>query len=128
MLKTCVYCGGIHQKGFICPKKPKIKYTNTKPRTQITKFRSSIHWQRVRQTVLVRDRYLCRACLSRGVYTSGDLEVHHIIPLSEDFSLRCNPCNLVTLCPDCHELADRGDIAPNVLRDMIGNDDSPPLF
>lgn len=123
MLKTCIYCGHIHDKKYIC-KEQQEQLRRKKPQTQITKFRSGVHWQKVRKAILIRDRYLCRVCLSEGVYTSGDLEVHHITPLSVDFSLRCDPYNLITLCPADHERAERGDIPAEKLRELI-HDDTP---
>lgn len=126
MLKTCVYCGHIHDKNFICDEKQKRtkQLNSSRAQTQITKFRSGIHWQNVRKAILIRDRYLCRVCLAKGIYTSGDLEVHHITPLSADFSKRCDPDNLITLCPADHERAERGDIPADKLREMVSND--PP--
>ena len=106
MKKSCPYCGRIHDKKFICPKKPKPL---PKERTEIVRFRSSLQWQKMRDFIVKRDHFLCKICLKNGIFTSGDLQVHHIIPLAADFSKRCDPDNLITLCPKCHEAAERGD-------------------
>ncbi len=50
---------------------------------------------RYRPIVLERDGYKCRQCGKRG-----DLEVHHIKPLSRGGSPA--PKNCLTLCVDCH--------------------------
>lgn len=49
-----------------------------------------------------RDLFLCRKCLTSGIITTDKLSVHHIVPLSEDFSRRLDDDNLITLCDRCH--------------------------
>lgn len=122
MKKSCPYCGHIHEKDFICPKKPKPQ---SKERTDIVRFRSSSKWQKIRDFIVKRDHFLCRICLENGVFTSGDLQVHHITPLAADFALRCDPDNLITLCPKCHEDAERGAISADRLRELAGGDIPP---
>lgn len=62
-----------------------------------------------------RDNYLCQCCLhgldgqGKRITTEG-LEVHHIESLSEDWNERLADDNLITLCKDCHELAEAGKI------------------
>ena len=119
MKKTCVYCGRIHKKGYICPDKPK-KFKN---RTKKDKFRSTIAWQKKRNAVAERDLWLCRVCLEQGRLNGDSLQVHHITPLSEDYSLRLEDDNLITLCPVHHEQAECGKISAEHLRELAG---SPP--
>jgi hypothetical protein len=61
---------------------------------------SSRPWERLRQQVLARDRYLCQRCLAFGRVTRAT-EVDHVIPLEqggrEDDSRNCQ-----SLCHDCH--------------------------
>ncbi len=122
MLKSCASCGRVHAKGIDCPKKPKPK----KEKTEITKFRSSAKWKRVREATVRRDNYLCRVCLSKGIYKSEDLEVHHIVPLIIDFSLRTDTDNLITLCGTCHEKAECGSIPADTLRELVVSESPPP--
>ena len=122
MKRSCPYCGHIHEKKYICPKKPKPQ---PKERTEIVRFRSSKRWQKTRDFIVKRDRFLCRKCLKSGIFVSGDLQVHHIIPLAADFSRRCDPENLITLCPKCHEAAERGDIPASELI-ALTKADTPP--
>ena len=118
MKKTCVYCGRGHPKGYICPAKP----VRRKRRSKADKFRSTITWQKKRSHIAERDRYLCRICLGNGIY-SHDIQVHHITPLADDYSLRLEDSNLITLCPFHHEQAERGKISAEHLRELTG---SPP--
>ena len=68
-----------------------------------------------------RDHYLCRMCLAEGRITRDNLSVHHIVPLHEQFDLRLDDENLVTLCGKCHRLADAGAISREKLREIVKN-------
>lgn len=70
-----------------------------------------------------RDHYLCQACLNnvdgRGIrYTTSDLEVHHIVPLSEDYERRLDEDNLITLCREHHEQAEEGLLSRAALHEL----------
>jgi predicted HNH restriction endonuclease len=65
------------------------------------------------------------------------LEVHHIESLDAAWHLRLDDENLITVCDDCHELAERGEIAAADLREIAktntertdgGEDKEPPAF
>ena len=120
MKKTCAYCGRVHEKGYICPNKPK-KFKN---KTKKDKFRSTIVWQKKRNTIAERDLWLCRICLEQGHLNSDSLQVHHITPLADDYSLRLEDSNLITLCPFHHEQAECGQISAEHLRELAG---TPPV-
>ena len=52
MLKSCKYCGRIHPRGYICPKKPKqAKHRNSKT----SGFRKTHTWQKKREQIVRRD-------------------------------------------------------------------------
>ncbi|MCR5805692.1 MAG: HNH endonuclease, partial [Oscillospiraceae bacterium] len=51
-----------------------------------------------------------------GRYNRANLEVHHIVPLAEDYSLRLERTNLITLCSAHHHAADAGEIDAAELR------------
>jgi 5-methylcytosine-specific restriction protein A len=53
---------------------------------------------------------LCEHCLKKGIVRAGR-EVHHIIPIEEDWNKRLDIDNLVLLCPDCHN-AEHERISP----------------
>jgi hypothetical protein len=57
-------------------------------------------WDRLRETILQRDEYLCVACRKTGVLTAART-VDHILPKSEGGS--DDPANLQSLCKPCHE-------------------------
>ena len=65
------------------------------------KFYRSKKWGKVREYILIRDKYKCQRCGETGA-----LEVHHKIHLTEgnidDANITLNENNLVTLCRDCH--------------------------
>ena len=64
MLKSCKYCGRIHPRGYICPKKPKqAKHRNSKT----SGFRKTHTWQKKREQIVRRDFHLCRVC-NEGSY------------------------------------------------------------
>lgn len=119
MRKSCVYCGGIHPQGYVCPYKPK----NRKGRSNADRFRSTSVWQKKREHIAARDRNLCRVCLKNGIY-SHDIQVHHITPLAVDYSKRLDDDNLICLCPMHHEAAEKGDIPADMLRTLAAS----PIF
>lgn len=122
MKKSCPYCGRIHERNYICPKKPepqkRIKYS-----TEQNKFRSKSVWQKKRNSIKKRDGYLCQVCV-RGlydpekIYQSENLEVHHIVPLKNDYNLRLDDENLITLCEKHHEMAEAGLIPASLLQSI----------
>lgn len=120
MLKSCKYCGKIHDKKFDCGKKPVYK----KHGSETDKFHSSNKWTETAKAVKKRDHYLCQACLhnldGEGIrYTADTLEVHHIVPISEAWDERLHWCNLITLCRHHHELAERGALDREKLRRVV---------
>lgn len=108
MLISCSRCGRIHERGA-CP----VGRPSKKRDTQERSFRSSRWWTQASIETRKRDRFLCAACEHRDPprYVTERLSVHHIVPLAEDYSLRLDPANLITLCPVCHELAEAGAIS-----------------
>lgn len=121
MLKSCKYCGRIHPRGYICPKKPKqAKHRNSKT----SGFRKTHTWQKKREQIVRRDFHLCRVCNegSYGVFgvpgLDQELSVHHIEPLEERFDLRLDDGNLLTCCSRHHRMADDGDIPRDYLHEL----------
>lgn len=111
-LKSCKYCGRIHKKEFTCPMKPqKNKYK----KSEVNDFRGTGSWKKKRDNIKQRDKYLCQICIRKlyntiKKYNYSDLEVHHIVPIKEDYSLRLEDTNLITICKYHHELAEQGTI------------------
>ena len=53
------------------------------------------------------------------MFNYKDLQVHHIIPLEEDYSKRLDSTNLITLCPMHHKKAEQGIITKEELFKII---------
>lgn len=83
-------------------------------------------WTERSKYIKQRDNYLCQVCLldkhnTNYKYTYKGLEVHHIIPLEEDYNKRLDSDNLITLCRYHHELAEKGEISREALQEMIAD-------
>lgn len=116
MLKSCSYCGGIHNRGYQCPSKPK----RVKTPTYIDKFRWSRRWRTKAMQINERDKYLCQICIRKlfntvQQYNFTDIEVHHIIAIVEDWDKRLEDENLICLCAYHHKMAERGEIDKQLL-------------
>ena len=60
---------------------------------------SSPTWRRLRQSILVRDAWICAAC---GTPAGQSANVDHITPHAGNWDLFTEPTNLQTLCHGCH--------------------------
>jgi len=76
---------------------------------EILNLKTSKKYKETRKKVLERDNYTCQEC---GDKSGGNLQVHHIIPLSFIFdeykiikndNLLFNIDNQITLCKNCHK-------------------------
>lgn len=139
--KTCARCGSIHDINITCYKNKQFKKKNT----EADKFRKTYKWHQKTITIKTRDKYLCRICIAKifnttHVYNYNKLEVHHIVPLDEDFSKRLDEDNLITLCCYHHKLAEDKVINRYILklltnencnledvRKLAESENSPPL-
>ncbi len=126
MMVSCRYCGRTHKRGDICPKRPRANYPKGAP-TRADKFRRTRKWQDMRELILDRDYHMCRICFegTRGTFPPGQLQVHHIVPLVEDYRLRLDEDNLITLCPLHHHDAEDGTISRAELRALASH---PPRW
>jgi 5-methylcytosine-specific restriction endonuclease McrA len=68
---------------------------------KVRRFRSGSKWQQRSKEVLKEYHYQCQLCKHEGKVEVAE-EVHHIIPLSENFDLRLEWDNLIPLCKACH--------------------------
>lgn len=106
MLKSCSRCGKVHEYNKCPLGEPKRTYYKKRnrvgERSDISRFRSSALWQRKREEIIKRDSGLCRLCLHNGTLTRANLEVHHIISIVRNDSLKLDNNNLITLCNKCH--------------------------
>ena len=121
MLRSCKYCGGIHQRGYECPRKPKRQ----KVRTNQSDIRSTNKWTNKSREIRERDHHLCQVCLATGVICYDGIEAHHIIPLEEAPEYAFDNDWLISLCTMHHKQADSGRIERNMLRSLVI---SPPTL
>lgn len=117
MLKSCKYCGRIHDSKYDCGRRP----VRQKSVTDKDKFRWTKAWQDKRDKIKERDKYLCQVCIRKmpPVLRHEYLQVHHAIPLEVDFDRRLDDDNLITLCDQCHELAEGGRIPYAEIKSII---------
>ena len=117
MKKACPYCGKIHERKYICKKKPERG-------NKLDRFRWSYDWKMKRTEIMKRDLYLCRACFDSLPGTvrrlnNEDLSVHHIRPLKTNWEMRLDNGNLITLCRMHHEMAENWEIPAEKLLKCI---------
>ena len=120
MLKSCSYCGRIHDSKYICKEKPIKKKTIT----EADKFRWTRIWQKKREEIQKRDLYLCQICIRElyntvTKYNTEELSVHHNTPINEDYNKRLDNNNLLTVCDYHHKMCDRGEIARKEVQKII---------
>lgn len=120
MLKSCSYCGRIHDTKYDCGKRPQKQ----KKITYIDRFRSSRKWREKREQIRARDINLCQICI-RNLYEPDRqynyeyLSVHHSVPMESDFSKRLDDDNLLTLCARHHKMAEVGEIPYSEIKKII---------
>lgn len=117
MLKSCSYCGRIHDSKIECKqKKEAIQRRWGKRRdTKAFMFRRSNKWTDKSVQIRARDNYMCLCCRAmmdgtRKQYNIDDISVHHIVPIEEDYELRLSDDNLITVCGMHHEMCEAGKI------------------
>lgn len=132
MLKSCQYCGRIHDEHYPCEARARAiesrdRFNDRSRKGRQTKedrFRSHRRWSEMREYILHRDRRLCLCCLAElpGTdikYQTERLSVHHITPLVEDYEKRLDENNLITVCTPHHEMCERGDISRSTQRELV---------
>lgn len=129
MLKSCKYCGRIHDSKFDCGRRPPKK----KRLTDVDRFRWTSAWQQKREAIKARDHYLCQVCRREfpARFTFDGLQVHHAVPLEEDYDRRLDDDNLITLCERHHEMAEAGEIPreeiQRIIREQEGQEAGPGI-
>ncbi|MBE6021667.1 MAG: HNH endonuclease [Cellulosilyticum sp.] len=114
MLKSCKYCGKIHDSKYDCGMKPRYR---GKVNNKKELFRKTKAWTVRSIEIRDRDHNLCQVC-KRNIrmtddmrqYEYDNLSVHHIYSLQEDFDKRLDGLNLITVCSYHHELCENGRI------------------
>lgn len=120
LLKSCKWCGRIHDTHYDCGKKPPPQ----KKMTYVDRFRSSRKWREKREQIRHRDKGLCQICI-RNLYGTDRqynyeyLSVHHAIPIEADYEKRLDDDNLLTVCGMHHEMCESGKIPYEVVKEII---------
>ena len=130
MMKSCKYCGRMHDVSVECPRKPKKRW-GAYDRGEVGAFRRTHAWRVKSLDIRDRDYNTCRVCADGKYgtyagkqYQTQGLSVHHIVPLAEDYDLRLEDDNLITLCPYHHEQAEAGKLPRGYLQHLA----TSPLF
>lgn len=102
--RICSRCGKIVPVGQRCTCQPAYRrdYNKFRRDKRLQRFRASDEWKRIRQKVIERDGGLDQYVLHETGELKAGFSVHHIVPLSEDWSRRTDPSNLITLSDDTH--------------------------
>ena len=107
--KRCSRCGKRIEAGTTCQclkdrHKEYDKYSRDRRSKQ---YYNSREWEAVREHVLQLDERIdVYVYMTQDVVTIADT-VHHIIPLKEDWSLRNNEDNLISLNHDTHSMIEQ---------------------
>lgn len=133
MLKSCSYCGRIHDSKYVCKQKEqKIRERQSMRSAKNKKvydFHRSHKWKEKSATIRERDNYCCQVCV-RGLhnpdrqYETDNISVHHIVPIAEDWDNRLDDSNLISLCFKHHEMAERGEINRKELLRIVEEQES----
>ena len=127
MLKSCQYCGRVHDAKYICiQKERRIRERQSYKKAsgkKIQDFRRSEKWKRKSIETRTRDKYCCQICKrnlygAEKQYETEGISVHHIVPLAENWSMRLDDNNLISLCGRHHEMAEKGEIPREELREI----------
>lgn len=128
MLRSCQYCGRIHESKEMCPPKreAQARRWNRKNDKQVLEFRRTHLWTRKSKRIRERDNYMCVCCLNNLEGTTKEintenLSVHHIIPIAEDYNKRLDDDNLITVCDIHHEMCEAGKIDRKTQRKLIND-------
>lgn len=126
MLKSCKYCGRIHEEKDVCDQKKKAeeKRQANRKHTDALKFRRSPAWTEKSMQIRKRDQYMCLCCRAQLIgtitkYNVRNVSVHHITPINEDYGMRLDDGNLITVCAVHHEMCEAEEITREQQRDLV---------
>lgn len=77
-------------------------------RKERSKLYDSTKWRSLRDSILLRDNYLCKSCHSPVGERKGDYAVDHIKAVNKGGAF-FEVANLQTLCKRCHERKSQGE-------------------
>lgn len=112
MFRSCSACGKIHDVKFKC-KQNKQRYKEIDNERHL---RSSWKWTQKSLEIREKANWLCEVCRDIGIFTYDNLEVHHIVKVTEDETKLLDNSNLICLCQEHHKKADEGKIDKDYLQ------------
>lgn len=133
MLRSCKYCGRIHDARMECDALRKAKAKRRaryQTESDIIDFRRTQAWTKKSLAIRERDNFLCQVCIRNRADADArplnydSLSVHHIRPLSECMDTALDDRNLITLCPLHHEMAEAGEISRDALLEIVREQES----
>ena len=87
-----------------------MKNENKTYHERYQQFYNSSEWKALRNYKFGMADGLCEKCKKNGIARAAR-EIHHVIPIDEDWSKRLDYENLIALCPECHN-AEHERISP----------------
>lgn len=122
MLISCSKCGKVHDRKLICQG---VKRTYKKKIDMAVKFRNTQAWRNKRREIVNRDKALCQLCIRNMCMSfhtirilNQSVQVHHIVPINEDYERRLDNDNLICLCTYHHSMAEHGQIDKDTLIEL----------
>lgn len=126
MLKSCKYCGRVHEEKDVCDQKKiaEEKRQAKRKQTDALRFRKTPAWTDKSIQIRKRDQYMCLCCRAQLAgtvrkYNTTDLSVHHITPINEDYGMRLDDDNLITVCGVHHEMCEAEEITREQQRELV---------
>lgn len=117
MLKSCKYCGRIHDSKFDCGRKP--KRVNRRHSGEMLRY--TYQMKKKSEDIKAAANYMCEYHKYLGQIVYSELETHHIIKLQDRQDLALEDSNLICLCRNSHEKAEKGEISPILLQKIAKN-------
>ena len=93
--RYCQRCKAVH--GGPCPQRPQRQPVE---RPSAAKRGYDRQWRDLRELILA-DEPLCHDCQQKGIVTPA-VDVHHVVKISDDPTMRLDRSNLMPLCKRCH--------------------------
>ena len=125
MLKSCKYCGRVHDEKVICHAKSKrleeirIKeFSKDRHNKEYTEIIRTNKWTKTSREVKERDNYMCLICKEDGIIKKCD-SVHHIEKVLKNKNKAYSNNNLISLCNEHHIAAEKGDYTIDYLKRLV---------
>lgn len=113
------YCGRFHDSKHTCSEKQAALASYIRKASAADEFRQRSCWKNNLSPKVKRDAgYVCEVCKANGRYIFTDLSVHHIVPINAAPELANDERNLICVCADCHEAAEKGKLDREFLRKL----------